>query len=373
MKALPVLLLSVLCLTVFSGCISEEQRAENEKHLSTAKSNAVQYIYEKYGFDATITNSEIERSAGWYPSFYSTAYIQMEYDGKDFMVHIDGCVQGSKGRDDYQAEEIAAAMERRIEEAAGTDLYSLHLSNRYYKTGFQEDTDLQGYRLMYNTYFDGSNFEELEAEQKFDCVASFFGNKDISSLDSNAVSEIFGKNTAYIYSYKEDKPSEDWYNREAEIRDNLTYEYKCGVYLNEFIQYRNIRNTPEYKNFEPKVLEYDGALYISEENTPIEIGVAKASKASNWNGHGAKNAKIISDAYSIVHSGESVCNVWLYIDRDTLPDRGTDCCVGSYSEERGYETGVLNSLKFNEEYMVCKLNVPPDDDSFYWVILKDTE
>ncbi len=113
-------------------------------------------------------------------------------------------------------------------------------------------------------------------------------------------------------------------------------------------------------------------MYMSRDNMPFTVKKTVPANAQNRNGHGASpDAVIISDAYSISHSGENTEDIWIYIDRDTLPDRGGRCCIGSYCAEQGFVAGSMNVAHLTEEYMACRLDVPADADDFYWVILKD--
>ncbi len=370
MKIIPIIIAAVIPLCILTGCVSDEQRAENARNLRTAEINAANYVYEKYGFKPTIMDSEIETSIGLFgASFSSHAYIMMKYDGIDFVVYIDGASHNLNGTDNFQAEEISQAVKERIEETVGCEVDSINLSNHYYNFDFG---DPDNRLLLYNTYFHATNLDELTAEEPFECVASFFGDKDISAFDESACQELFDNNTARIYSYIKDSPSESWYSREEELRGNWTYEEEYAIYLNEAIEYSHYGGKSVYEAFKPEVTSFDGVTYMNRDNIPFTVKKTVPHNARRWGGHGvSSDAVIISDAYSISHSGEKTEDIWIYIDRDTLPDRGGRCCIGSYCEEQGFEAGSMNMAYFTEEYMACRLDVPADADDFYWVILKD--
>ena len=77
------------------------------------------YIKEKYGFTPEVIESAIERSSGLFGGApLTTAMIRMSYNNKEFSVYIDGETENTDGADNYQQEEIIAALTEKLSEKA---------------------------------------------------------------------------------------------------------------------------------------------------------------------------------------------------------------------------------------------------------------
>jgi hypothetical protein len=88
----------VMAAIVLTGCDSKEQKKLNKQYISTAKSNAVKYIEDKYGFTPEVRSAEQEREYGWINSTpLSTVYVRMNHDGRDFGVYIEGATDNTDG------------------------------------------------------------------------------------------------------------------------------------------------------------------------------------------------------------------------------------------------------------------------------------
>ena len=98
---------AVMAAIVFSAAASGCMQAPTS-NVSTAKTKAVQYIKDKYGFDAEVIDASMDTRGGT----LDTALVTMEHDGREFYAEID--IKTDKGFDNYQADEIAKAFEDKI-------------------------------------------------------------------------------------------------------------------------------------------------------------------------------------------------------------------------------------------------------------------
>ena len=99
---------TVLCsvlVMLFAGCYSPQERAQAKAYEKQGKKNAVNYIKEKYGFEAKATDAVCQRLGEFDPSTSESVFVTMEYDQRSFLVKIDGDVETTEGVDNYQCRE----------------------------------------------------------------------------------------------------------------------------------------------------------------------------------------------------------------------------------------------------------------------------
>ncbi|MBO5226603.1 MAG: hypothetical protein J6B17_00790 [Ruminococcus sp.] len=342
----------------FSGCLSNEQRAENESNCRQAEKNAEEYIMDKYGLDAEVIDSEIAMVDGLFPSFSSYAYVEMKHEDESFTVYIDGSRENINGKDDFQKDKIEAFVKERISTVADIECSSIFIYNSFLYNSDSEN--IENYKLLYNTYFDGSNIHELTEECNFKCTISTFCGENLSALGKAAMEEIFAENHCAVFSYKEDTPTEKWYDQLREMTavtaSYKDYEYDYAPYIHEAVMH-NCDNT-EYSYFKPDVRNAGNILYLTENGSELDIRETIPEKNTDEN--------ICSKAYSIPRTDEKV---WVYYQRDELPEYGENCGIaGSWLTDEGsreYSLVVLTDTA--GEYLVKELE--PVYDDYYCVVL----
>ena len=144
-------LLAVLCIT---GCESKEERAQRKENEKQAAEQAVQYIYEKYGFTPEVLSSNSDYLGGMFGNRYcQTYFIKMVYEEKEFLVFIDG----EEARDSYQHEEIYQALRTEINDripgAIELRLEGHQFFHRAVATNYKD--------CLCSEYFDGTNLIEV--------------------------------------------------------------------------------------------------------------------------------------------------------------------------------------------------------------------
>lgn len=102
MKKSVIFLISIIIILI-SGCsYSQEEQQQMKQYESQAKENAAQYILSKYGFEAKIKDTKIQKAdSGPVPDFTppptGNVFVKMEYNNRDFYVYITG-EKGITGR-----------------------------------------------------------------------------------------------------------------------------------------------------------------------------------------------------------------------------------------------------------------------------------
>lgn len=363
MKLRRILPAALAALLAMSGCVSKEQKKENAQNLMTAEVNAVRYIEEKYGFKAEVIRSEVDRYAGLFgPEFNGYVYVSMKHSGRNFTVYIDGRENTTDGIDDYQSREIVSDLEDAIESAADCRIKDIFISNHNFSDG---NTDEWENLLMYKTYYDGSNFDELAEEECFDCVVRLEDDAELSALSEGAMEDIFCGNNGTIFTGngRDDGQFSELGSLLTDI-DYNQFGYKYAMYLSETV---SLTEDDGYCRFAPDVSQC-GEMYYMSEGAPVMVSETHADSASEWDGHGSVGGEICSGAYAISRTDDSV---WVYFDRRNLPEDGESSLI-AYSwlpdlGERSYFCGPQTDTVGG--YLVRELE--PDSDGFYCVVISN--
>lgn len=365
MKRLAFITAALIAALPLSGCISEEQRAENEANLAQAEKNAAAYIYDKYGFEAEMVSSEIEDEADLFSRWYTGyAFIEMEYSGRRFAVYIDGRTENTNGTDDYQCEEITAAVLENFEKRTRTDCDSIFIQNEYIKLTSE-------HHLLYNTYFDGSNLSEVISEEPFECVISYFGGKTLPLITEYDMADIFGSNTCAVYSYTENLPSDEWYSSDSAVWSTDDFHYTSyvsnyGVYINDSYFYANNNDNIDFRHVTPIIHDAGDFLYSTESGLPMSFEAVVQEDASNWERLKGDNKTVCAGTYELPYGAEDVC---VYIPKNSLPDDGEECyIVTSWTEDDGSRTYSNGNSTHNAgEYIFAELE--PEKNSFCFTVV----
>lgn len=179
---------------------SESQKEENKRVLKQAEENAAEYIVEKYGFEADITDSEIIYDIkGWdfiipHSEASTNAMIKMEHDGKELQLIISGNDQNTNGSDDYQYDEIKNAF-CDIVKSGFEEECSVYYKNKNITLGAKETED-----VFLNEYFDGNDLSSVL--EKLDYCIIELCDADISDDKKfNAIEKLasYAVNASYFY------------------------------------------------------------------------------------------------------------------------------------------------------------------------------
>ena len=213
---------------LLTGCISEEERAQAEAWRKQAEKNAVEYIEEKYGFEAKVLESETQKRSDLFGAkLTSTALVTMEYDGKQFKVLSDGIDEyKDEASDNYQKEELVAALKEEV-----TALFGVKPDSFDVMGGDNEDSadvnDEAFFDMFYHIYYDGTNLEEVLTSEPLYCLAEYVGDVDLDGLYEQNKTALFEHRFVHAgfvtYDSKEDMDL-------SAIRTNGNFEN--SIYMN---------------------------------------------------------------------------------------------------------------------------------------------
>lgn len=302
-KAVYWILVALIMVTV-TGCgYTLEEKREMKRYEKQGRGNAKNYIREKYGIDAKITEINCEKYSSspvpdFFPSPTGNVFVKMKYKGADFLVAISGQKKNTDGLDNYQFQEIATAFAQEMYNITGLHAESAYVCYGEYGTVKDEKNG------MIHTFYDGENLAEVLQKESARAVVSY-ANQDVEQIPVSQISQKTGVDTILLTDYE---------SREAYQTVRCPYYNLAGWPIENGIEnqlylmngYRVVgAGEDTYVKCEKKI--QDDIILITE-NPKDQIILEKTSLDSqkNWNGNGFIDAKQVASAYAFDTNSEKV-------------------------------------------------------------------
>ena len=302
-KAVYWILLALIMVTV-TGCgYTLEEKREMKRYEKQGRENAKNYIREKYGIDAKITEINCEKYSSspvpdFFPSPTGNVFVKMKYKGADFLVAISGQKKNTDGLDNYQFQEIATAFAQEMYNITGLHAESAYVCYGEYGTVKDEKNG------MIHTFYDGENLAEVLQKESARAVVSY-ANQDVEQIPVSQISQKTGVDTILLTDYE---------SREAYQTVRCPYYNLAGWPIENGIEnqlylmngYRVVgAGEDTYVKCEKKI--QDDIILITK-NPKDQIILEKNSLDSqeNWNGNGFIDAKQVAGAYAFDTNSEKV-------------------------------------------------------------------
>lgn len=302
-KAVYWILLALIMVTV-TGCgYTLEEKREMKRYEKQGRENAKNYIREKYGIDAKITEINCEKYSSspvpdFFPSPTGNVFVKMKYKGAEFLVAISGQKKDTDGLDNYQFQEIATAFAQEMYNITGLHAESAYVCYGEYGTVKDEKNG------MIHTFYDGENLAEVLQKESARAVVSY-ANQDVEQIPVSQISQKTGVDTILLTDYE---------SREAYQTVRCPYYNLAGWPIENGIEnqlylmngYRVVgAGEDTYVKCEKKI--QDDIILITE-NPKDQIILEKTSLDSqeNWNGNGFIDAKQVASAYAFDTNSEKV-------------------------------------------------------------------
>lgn len=302
-KAVYWILLALIMVTV-TGCgYTLKEKREMKRYEKQGRENAKNYIREKYGIDAKITEINCEKYSSspvpdFFPSPTGNVFVKMKYKGADFLVAISGQKKNTDGLDNYQFQEIATAFAQEMYNITGLHAESAYVCYGEYGTVKDEKNG------MIHTFYDGENLAEVLQKESARAVVSY-ANQDVEQIPVSQISQKTGVDTILLTDYE---------SREAYQTVRCPYYNLAGWPIENGIEnqlylmngYRVVgAGEDTYVKCEKKI--QDDIILITE-NPKDQIILEKTSLDSqeNWNGNGFIDAKQVASAYTFDTNSEKV-------------------------------------------------------------------
>ena len=297
------ILLALIMVTV-TGCgYTLEEKREMKRYEKQGRENAKNYIREKYGIDAKITEINCEKYSSspvpdFFPSPTGNVFVKMKYKGADFLVAISGQKKNTDGLDNYQFQEIATAFAQEMYNITGLHAESAYVCYGEYGTVKDEKNG------MIHTFYDGENLAEVLQKESARAVVSY-ADQDVEQIPVSQISQKTGVDTILLTDYE---------SREAYQTVRCPYYNLAGWPIENGIEnqlylingYRVVgAGEDTYVKCEKKI--QDDIILITE-NPKDQIILEKTSLDSqeNWNGNGFIDAKQVASAYTFDTNSEKV-------------------------------------------------------------------
>ena len=327
---------------LFGGCYSSEEKALETRYKKQAKVNAVNYIKEKYGFEATVKSLQVPRLGEFDPFPDNDVFVRMEWEGVEFNVRIAGDEETSEGFDNYQQEEILSALKNEVDTLTGIDsedVFAVYGDYMEYEVG------KKSWNGLVAPYFTGENLREVltEGYVKPDVTITYV-NQELAGIDAEKIKEQTGINQFLFVDYDSKEhyealvQSAEGYNETA-LRP--IWDTKCNLpYINEYL-------TVEYEeavlvDCEKKIV--DGILFITE--SPEEtVTVEKLSVFSD--GFTKKNAVLVFDVYELETETDKV---HIFVPTEALSETGRKT-PGLVAAKGAKEIHVSSDLTADGKYV----------------------
>ena len=302
-KAVCWILLALIMVTV-TGCgYTLEEKREMKRYEKQGRENAKNYIREKYGIDAKITEINCEKYSSspvpdFFPSPTGNVFVKMKYKGAEFLVAISGQKKNTDGLDNYQFQEIATAFAQEMYNITGLHAESAYVCYGEYGTVKDEKNG------MIHTFYDGENLAEVLQKESARAVVSY-ANQDVEQIPVSQISQKTGIDTILLTDYE---------SREAYQTVRCPYYNLAGWPIENGIENQLYRmngyrvvgaGEDTYVKCEKKI--QDDIILITE-NPKNQIILEKTSLDSqeNWNGNGFIDAKQVANAYTFDTNSEKV-------------------------------------------------------------------
>lgn len=348
MKRKVAVLLLFIELFLIVGCgYTKEEKALMEQYEKTAKTNAVDYIKEKYGFTAKVTGTKVLKvNPGPVPDFSPSPTgfvdVSMEYEDIEFVVNITGEEQSTDGKDSYQKTEIDNAFKESLEKKLGISLESVDVMYKRDCLMQEKFTDIDSFLALAKDHYVASivakTFDEVS---KITVEAADYESVELLVISCrNQDGFDLLSNFEYLNNQKY---RENFYN--VDSIDRKLSEY--SIFMNGYV-YRDKEGEAYCRQYKVEKVE-DGVYLVYDKNegsTNTRIAETKdMAPAYDWSRDAGKvkeyptfeNPEQISKSYAVEFDGVSRVQVYMKPEKRAKDDKAQRYMALQYIDDEGQE------------------------------------
>ncbi len=352
-------ILILLCASpvLFCGCDDAEQKKLNKQWVQTAEQNAKDYILQKYGIDAEVTDTKQERRPMWIGSEpLSTVLVNMKYQDRAFKVYIDGSQPNHEGLDSYQKEDLEAFIQEQCE-ALLPGVHSAVLESTELNSNLsKEESD-----NLYSGYFDGTNIQDFLNSLQSTITVQYVST-DLTPLETRQedLKPFFQneKNKIQFISYRSEEDLQNGF---------LSAESENAVFADS--TYLFTKAESQYHTYQ--IGSFDSFYYYVVDGNPEDVTVSETvpDDISSWEIGKEKKAKFASKAYAIGSAKD--CSVVVWIPKSEISDYERHAwlavCRGTEYTAESRSPFIYSDEKYL--YDIVTFPVHPDE-KFYFTFIK---
>lgn len=370
----------VLLIVILSACVifavlfllgaindSKKQKEINSANIKGAKANAVKYIKEKYGFEATVKTAVLERMPPRNP--LTTVLLEMEYQDKIFNVYIDGSYDNTAGMDNYQADEIKSAL-KELGDNTVSGVCDVWIASGNDAHASKGDISIWA-ENMFSDYYDGTNLFEIISKYSTKIVFKYIQTDVYKNEDWSVWDDLIKNNdemSVKFISYRSQKELE---------KGIIGTEEKYAVYIDGYASlYSESQDIDESltayavetKNY--VLYETNGFYYYikGNENADVKVTETEPYDLSLWDSD--KVNKVVSPAFFVEADRE--CEIYIFYPVSAIYEYNT---YDTYSAVCYPDNGKTKYDAFYEspvdaiggEYSMVKSRMEGKEDFLYFM------
>lgn len=349
-KRLSICALIICTVIFFGGCTSITQMKEKSDIKKQAKTNAINYISQKYGFEAKVMDveEELDKSGFWgSASLTGYAIVKLKYEGKEFSVYITGQDESTEGKDDYQYEDIFGTIEKEAK-----DCLNIEAEKIYFDAACISAVD-----CMTSIYYDGENLTEIVNDLDGDIYYKIVTYK--ANLKDYNTENIRTKLRKCADIYIIDCGNEsDFENIKQVERNNLFLYYESyAIYMDEYMIVKSFaNNNTDFNLFYGDISKYtyDGFAICIEDGKHCDVEEVDFN-TKEWVGNGyTEEPKQAFGAYSVETDAKII---YIFVELDELDTKkykdAEFVWTGYYNGKKKYDNRVINRI-VNDKYLATR-------------------
>lgn len=357
-RAAVIIVVFFLCTLFMGACeYSREEKQQMQQISQTAKTNAVNYILEKYDFAAEAVKADVctERDGAFaHPSITGCAVVTMEYEGNCFKVHISGEDDTTQGTDDFQYDVIAEDAKEYFASLLGYEIYDIYLEYKDEPIIGDPYSDRQERNLI-NELYQAGDFGSFIQRHPISVSLSDCKNQDFTDFPTRNP-----KITSYLEKCAEEYDTKVIlisYRDEADYQNGYKHTYgsgrilhfdieQDGMYISSYIGFE--KDSTEYARFE--LQEYDG-LFISciDQADGYDLTVSRGQK--EWLDLGETKKAPTSEVYTIQREQSGEITVYIPYERFWEDWKGRRVFVQHETKDKWFQYDVNLTPTKDKKYL----------------------
>ena len=286
------IILAVIIALAAGIIMSKSLKTKKEQNL--AEKNAISYIEKKYGFTPEVIGSEryyeVDVDFDILITYSKTPtddyLVRLRHEGKEFKVYISFTEVTDKGRDDYQSDEVNAAVKDSV--ASYFDGKVMAIDGGGHKN--------LSFHYCMEEYFDGSHVEKFYHEGAEYYIYTVGSN--LAAVDFDKMLKEIHASKVFVFDYKVEGVFEKRYDKNP---FGITDAEKGSISLDSELpfldEYALIRADSESEYAKVELTGLDDFFYYSPYTENISVYKSDALGLENWDTEG--NVSLITGGYTV--------------------------------------------------------------------------
>lgn len=344
-KSFVIVMIIAMGALIMSGCDNAEKRAA----LEDAKQNAIDYIKEKYGFTAKVTDAENLPGSEMfgYATLSDMAWVYMNYNGRDFIAWVPlekGSTVGAL--DNYQVADVEDAIKVLVTKEIGRKPDKVKLCSSYGDSSYRNKAN----PCFLSGKYTGDNLSDVLTF--ISSVYVGYSGYDYTKLPNSIsfMNELDSSRNGYVdvhFLFFDSTVSMNKYFEFTRYKSDY-----LGIYIKNRVRYYKGIKKDEFKY---TVGSENGIYYSLENGENVKVSITKTSTevGSYWSIHGSKDFNYLLDgSYTVTLDDDTYKGtVVFYIPKTMLKNYKSNEEV-----HIAFKGAYNNEINSNSEYYIFTEN-----------------